>query len=83
MIVAAAIRLNNGLVLTLPKPARHIDIAIAIRVHCGGLSEEHGFLSDTGHFMSRKVAMDYAQRCGQKLLKAPNERLGLFTEDLW
>jgi hypothetical protein len=42
-----------------------------------------GFLTDTGSFLDRKVAMIHARACGQ--LRDPEFTRGpeLFSEDLW
>ena len=86
MIEAAAI-LRDGVIWTLPKPARHHHIIAAMNDVDGrkeGIIQAHGeqgFI-ESQNFYNRKDAAMIAQDCGQlkKLLIAPPN---LFTEDLW
>ena len=87
MIVAAAIHMPNGLVVSMPAPHRHHHIIQAMN-DAGMLSYlirgEQGFLDDKGNFWSRIEAAEMVMFEGQTLiggkLTAPP---GLFSEDLW
>lgn len=83
MIVASAIR-GNGLVLTLPKPARHHDI-IRAAIFAGVETlkgAEQGFLTSDGEFLTRKSALVHALACDQV---RGGKTIGsvLTSEDLW
>lgn len=74
MIVAAAIRHKpTGIVLTLPRPNRHLHINMVAKDHLRiernvvNLQCEEGFLSDTGAFLGRVDAMLHARAVGQLL----------------
>lgn len=89
MIVAAAIKLNDGPegVVTMPPPNRHHNIIWLINERNEGgeilcARGTQGFITDTGEFLSRVDAADHARRHGQlkqKLIAPPS----LFSEDLW
>lgn len=88
MIVAAAI-IYDGVVWTLPRPARHGDI-IEQHFRETGItgSGSQGFVDDRGAFMDRMEAGRHVIACGQPL--RVHERDGyvfkggrLFSEDLW
>lgn len=88
MIVAAAI-IYDGVVWTLPRPARHHHI-IQKHVEETGKSGsgEQGFVDEHGVFYKRQAATLHALACGQELVvreDRPKLRVGLrlFTEDLW
>lgn len=83
MIKAAAINID-GVIYTLPAPARHHDIIS----HCADVLKlntpimgEQGFIDDTGKFLMRRYAANIAMREGQitKLMSPPY----LYSEDLW
>lgn len=83
MIVAAAIQ-RNGLVFTLPQPARHHDI-----IHAMGeaglaapINGAQGFLTSNGNFVDRELAGRIARMMGQIKRLRFHER-ELFSEDLW
>lgn len=86
-VVAAALRLPNGLVLSLPKPNRHHDI-ISLGIGAGlsaplpGCEDGQGFLLDDGRYVTRKQALSVVLLNGQvdesKLLTST-----LISEDLW
>ena len=73
MIAQAAIR-KDGVIHTLPRPARHPHVMAA-----GGVSKapasnleryfladgEQGFITDAGEFLSRVAAAEHAIECGQ------------------
>ena len=68
MIVAAAYRLANGLVLSMPAPAFHSDIKTAVRAmygHLKGLGTEKGYLTDKAEFLPLYEALRHAEACGQ------------------
>ena len=79
--VAAAVQLDSGVTVSLPKPARHHDIIHAVSgvESLGGYTQ--GFLTNTGVFVDRITAATLALEAGliTKLETPPK----LFTEDLW
>jgi len=81
-VIAAACRVD-GLIFTLPPPARHPDVLYAIydlcRVRVG--PKDQAFLLSDGTFAERTEAAQIALAAGQveKLAAPPN----LFSEDLW
>lgn len=89
MIVAAAIRhKDTGIVLTLPRPNRHMHINMVAKDHLGidrhvvNVRFEEGFIDSRGRFLGRVRAKFIARRNGQ--LRSGVDPLGeLFTEDLW
>jgi len=82
MIAQAAIK-QNGVIYTLPRPARHVDV-IKHMAQRGLTSVDgvQGFLDIKGNFLAREEAATRALSCGQvKELKfQPNK---LFSEELW
>ena len=83
-VVAAAIQLPSGAVLSMPPPARHHSIIHAERPSCG--SRGQGFLLSDGTFADRKRAAEVAIAAGQLLERAPTAghwKHGLFSEDVW
>jgi hypothetical protein len=85
-IVAAACS-KDGVIFTIPAPARHHDIVH--RMHLLGIVQdytlEQGFLTDTGRFVRRKPAMIIAEKAGQLIRSKEGGYQGpeLFSEDLW
>jgi hypothetical protein len=88
MIMQAAI-LREGVIWTLPRPARHHHIIAAMNDVDGNKGVmlkahgEQGFISDNGTFLDREAAAIHAQVAGQldgKRLIAPPK---LYSEDLW
>jgi hypothetical protein len=81
-IVAAAIRLDNGEVISLPQPARHHSVLEYIRNTQQAdyiKSDQQGFLTSSGQFVRRKPAAIIAFEAGQTdCIKNP-----LTSEDLW
>jgi hypothetical protein len=78
-IVRAAVR-YDGIVWSLPRPARHHHIIAAhavVTLRCG--SGEQGFLTSEGRFVNRRAAAEIAWIAGQTAV----ERYELFSEDLW
>lgn len=81
-IVAAAI-VYEGVVHTLPPPARHADIIKVIwqKIHKQVTCEIQGFVTDEGKFVNRIEAGKIAIAAGQiKELEVPPD---LYSEDLW
>lgn len=88
MIVAAAI-IFDGVVWTLPRPARHHHIIEAHYkvTHIGG-SGMQGFLDDQGVFLGRGSACNHVVNCQQALRIHAGTRVlewgdDLYSEDLW
>jgi len=84
MIVAAAL-CKNGLIFTIPPPARHDTIIRSmIEARANPTDAEQGFLTQDGRFLRRAPALRHAIECGQlpedvKLCGG----LHLTSEDLW
>lgn len=87
LVVAAAVW-QEGMIYSLPRPARHHDIlhklhALGLPAAVGGpySSLEQGFLLSDGAFAGRERAAKLALATGQvQKLHAPPE---LYSEDLW
>lgn len=84
MITGVAIRLRDGTVHSLPKPARHHQVMHAVlgrNLELRRAGYVQGFVTDGGDFLDRYEARDHAVACRQVL--AHRVGLGLFSEDLW
>lgn len=92
MISAAAI-LRDGVIWTLPRPARHHNILWAMydvdnnsapdkRPKIIPATGEQGFVTEKGQFLKRDEAYRVAIKAGQ-FLKEPCAPPNLFSEDLW
>jgi ABC-type sugar transport system substrate-binding protein len=82
VIVSAAVRLKNGLILSLPRPARHHDIIQqAAEAGITDVLTDQGFLTSDGEYVGRKKAKEIATEAGQKFLIHWGHQL--FSEDLW
>jgi hypothetical protein len=83
-VVAAAIRMNeNGLVLSLPRPARHHNVtmaAVSLGLEIVG-EHEQGFLTSEGRFVRRAPARVLAKKAGQ-LTGEPISNT-FTSEELW
>lgn len=82
IIVAAAIS-HNGLICTMPQPARHHHIIHTLHrsEYSLPVSSEEGFLTSEGRFVDRKKAAELAIKAGQiDQLQWPPY---LYSEDLW
>jgi hypothetical protein len=88
MIVAAALRLANGRLVTQPPPARHHTLLMQLYAESDVKlplyvppKHEQGFVTDDGRFLDRKAAGEHALAHGQilSLGHPPN----LYSEDLW
>lgn len=88
---AAIVR--DGIIWTLPRPARHHNIIWAMNdvdgnIHTSRVQQivpargAQGFVDEGGQFLSRVDAAIRAEQCGQtkKPLTAPP---ALYSEDLW
>lgn len=87
-VVAAALRVRGGLVLSVPQPGRHHHIIHAMRALGAEAPYEgaQGFLLSDGSFADRHHAADVARAAGQLLDRAPTAggwHAGLFSEDVW
>lgn len=78
---------HDGLIYSMPKPARHIDILA--KLDALGLSEvvlsgTQGFLTNLGTFVRREPARRIALSAGQVLeSKLTISTRELFSEDMW
>ena len=79
-IAFAAIKTQDGVVATLPRPARHHDIIHSLDWR-GKANATSGFVTSEGNFVDRKEALSIAVNAGQ-LLK-PTKFDQLYTEDVW
>lgn len=84
-IVQAAIRTEDGQVVTLPRPARHQDIVSHMMANGFALEQiekgEKGFTTDTMPFVRRQPARRIAEKAGQMIQSLHPSQL--FTDDLW
>lgn len=87
VIISAAIKTSDGIIHSLPPPARHADIVYALhrvkypKAKLIIAEGEQGFINNDGDFMARKEAGAYAIKNGQvNKLGFPPE---LYSEDLW
>lgn len=84
-VVAAAVLTSDGLVHTLPPPARHHNIVYSLARffdHPSCASDEQGFLLSDGSFCLRRPAKIVA-RAANQLLSRASELEELFSEDVW
>lgn len=82
-ITAAALR-HEGLIYSLPPPARH-DSVIKMMAERGLGAQamcDQGFVTDLGRFVSRAEAAMIATRADQLIRKTFPTDL-LFSEDVW
>lgn len=80
-IAAAAIRMDDGTIYTLPPPARHHTIM----QHFGlkPTPDQQGFITDRGEWARRKPALRIAQEAEQLTREPTAPFHGLFSEDVW
>ena len=81
-IVSAALNVD-GLIISLPPPARHHDLIhpyFNLTGHQIGPGEQ-GFLASDGRFVDRRTATSIAVRAGQ--VENPKWPPDLYSEDLW
>lgn len=82
-IVAAAVR-HDGLVCSLPPPARHHDV-LHMMANNGIPQDEQtvqGFMTDSGRFVNRVEACQIADAAGQ-IINKTYPLYELFSEDVW
>lgn len=89
MIVGVAMRLSNGKVHAIRRPARHCHLFAEYNQRTGTRFKgwpsaqirggEQGFITDRGVFLSREDAAAHAFECGQ----IDHLKAGLFSEDVW
>jgi hypothetical protein len=84
-IVAVAIRVN-GLTVSLPPPARHVNVLKLLRETFGekrgdALPRDQGFITTSGRYVGRLDAFLIARDNGQS--KRTTGSMELFSEDLW
>jgi hypothetical protein len=85
-IAAAAVRLENGEVISLPPPARHHDVMAHARASGHDeliLPDQQGFVTECGIWARRKTALRIAQKAGQLVREPTAPTHGLFSEDVW
>lgn len=81
-IKQAAIRFEDGTIITRPRPARHPTLLLdaeAKGLH--GAQAKQGFLTTEDVFVSRESALKIAVLAGQRRVKMTAKKL--YTEDLW
>lgn len=84
-IVAVAIRFPEGGVLTMDRPARHVDLlreADKVCLEDASLRAEQGFLTSRGQYVDRQEAARIALEAGQ-IERLRFNKHELFSEDLW
>jgi len=90
-VVAAAVRMPEGLIVSLAQPARHHHIihtlCHAVPFRSDGKPEyqvacTQGFLLSNGEFAVRAYARIVADKAGQ-LLPGARKHNDLFSEDVW
>lgn len=85
MTIAAAAIWYDGMTYSLPRPARHTDVAnklIALKLDEVAMRGEQGFTTSTGIFVRREPAMRIATEAGQLKAEPINARR-LHSEDVW
>lgn len=80
-IAAAAIRLDDGTIHTLPPPARHHTIMQHFKLI--PTPDQQGFVTECGTWARRKPALRIAERAGQLIREPTAPTHGLFSEDVW
>jgi hypothetical protein len=85
-IVAVALKLPCGLIVSLPRPHRHHHVINTLGL-TGTKREEvlqatQGFLTSRGDFLDRKIAWDIAKEAGQ-VVKETRIGTELLSENLW
>lgn len=79
-IAAAAIRMDDGTVYTLPPPARHHTIMQHFKLM--PTPDQQGFVTDQGMWCRRRPALRIARAAGQ-IIQETAPAHGLFSEDVW
>jgi hypothetical protein len=81
IIVSVAMKVN-GLVVSMPRPARHCDIIKRLPGKLANVRpSDQGFLTDAGNFVGREVALRLARQANQ--LMKPTTKSELYSEDVW
>lgn len=85
-IVSVALRSENGMIFTLPKPHRHHHVlhSLVLDFNVDRLVVQRmkqGFLDCNGSFVDRRTAKIHAMANDQML--KPSVQAELFSEDLW
>jgi hypothetical protein len=83
-IVAAAIKLSSGAIITRPPPARHHTLLLDAGTKEESHRAEQGFLTSEGEFVNRQDAWCIVMISMPKMRVNPSQTEGtLYTEDLW
>lgn len=87
LIVGVALRTQDGVVVSLPKPARHHNV-IHQMTEAGYTREQiarsdQGFVTDRGRWVRRVPAKLMAQDAGQIIRDSSGGSRELFSEDVW
>jgi len=85
--IAAAALLWDGLVLSLPKPARHHTIMrkmldLGLEPLAVIQPDDQGFITSAGRFVGREEGCHIAREAGQIQIKTGPANM-LFSEDVW
>ena len=85
-IAAAAV--YEGVIISLPPPARHHTILYSLNHALGSHligPNQQGFVTSTGRYVNRTEAYYIAERAGQLLPRPADGYQGneLYSEDLW
>lgn len=79
-ITNCAVRISNGCIVTMGRPARHHHI---LNTHGDLAGEEQGFLTNEGYFVDREEAFTIARDAGQIVRRCGGDDDSLFSENLW
>jgi hypothetical protein len=82
MITGVALKLEDGTVVSLPKPNRHHHIIHQINDGAVVSRATQGFVDDAGDFLDRREALGAALFAGQ-IKRKKGVLSELFSEDLW
>ena len=83
MIVAAAIRLDDGNLYALPAPARHHNIIHFLTRKGIEAHGTQGFIDHARGFVDRRDAYHIAKLCNQMIGNTGEHLKELFSEDVW
>lgn len=79
-IVSAAVRDIDGIIYSLPAPARHPHI---LNTHGGLADAEQGFLTSAGTFVDRERGLELAKAAKQIKRRCGGDEHQLYSENLW
>lgn len=79
-IISCAIKMQNGVILSVEPPKRHHHIFIGLEWAIDG---EQGFLTSEGKFVDRVSARAIAEKSGQIVHNIKSNAHELFSERLW